>query len=214
MQKIIGVCGQKGSGKDTIGDIICELDPTFKKIAFADVVKDIVACLFGWDRQMVQGTTPESREWREQVDKFWEKELGINNFSPRKAMQMIGTDIMRNHLHPNIWIICAKRRILNDPNSNFVLTDLRFPNEIQAIEDMNGRIIRVERGERPDWWNLASQANRFGEETLTDEQQYILDEIHPSERNWIDIDNPEYIFHNDSTIDDLRLKVTDWMKGK
>lgn len=213
MQKIIGVCGRKGSGKDTIGDIICQLDPTFKKIAFADTVKDIVAVLFGWDRQMLQGSTVESREWREQLDPFWTKELG-RDFSPRIAMQLMGTDLMRDHLDKNIWIICLKRRIMNLPGYNFVITDARFPNEIQAIKNIGGKIVRVERGERPDWWYIASRFNRFGENDLTNQEKEILKNVHPSERDWIDIDNPDIIIHNDSIIDDLRLKITNWMKEK
>lgn len=213
MQKIIGVCGQKGSGKDTIGDIICELDPTFKKVAFADTVKDLVSILFGWDRQMVQGTTPESRKWREELDPFWTKELG-RDFSPRIAMQVMGTDLMRDHLHKDIWIICLKRKIMNQPNSNFVITDLRFPNEIMAIKEIGGKVIRVERGERPDWWDFASKANTIGLEALSNEQQEKLKQIHPSERDWIDIDKPNIIVHNDSTIDALKLKIADWMRQR
>ena len=213
MQKIIGVCGQKGSGKDTIGDIICELDPTFKKVAFADTVKDLVSILFDWDRQMLQGSTPESREWREKLDPFWTKELG-RDISPRIAMQIMGTDLMRNHLHKNIWIICLKRKIMNQEGKNFVITDLRFPNEIRAIKELGGKVIRVERGERPDWWSIASDYNKFGKEMVNDEQLKKLEKIHPSERDWIDIDEPNIIFHNDSTIKALRLKVADWMRER
>lgn len=210
-QKIIAISGRKGSGKDTIGDIICQLDPTFKKIAFADTVKDIAAVLFGWDRQMLQGSTVESREWREQLDPFWTKELG-RDFSPRIAMQLIGTDLMRDHLNKNIWIICLKRRIMNLPGYNFVITDARFPNEIQAIKSIGGKVVRVERGERPDWWYIASRFNRFGENDLTDQEKEILKNVHPSERDWIDIDKPEQIFFNDKTIEDLRKEVKEYFK--
>ena len=210
-QHIIGICGRKGSGKDTIGDMICKIDPTFEKIAFADVVKDIVASLFGWDREMLQGNTVEGRKWREEIDEFWAKELDMPDFSPRKAMQLIGTDIMRNNLHKNIWIISVKRKIMNKPDKNFVITDVRFPNEILAIKNLNGKIIRVERGERPDWWNIASNYNKFGKEGVTEKEIEELNKIHPSERDWIDIDEPNVIFHNDSTIEDLESKVTEWM---
>lgn len=211
MQRIIGVCGQKGSGKDTIGEIICKLDPTFKKVAFADTVKDLVSILFGWDREMIQGSTPESREWREQLDTFWTKELH-RDFSPRIAMQLMGTDLMRNHLDKNIWIICLKRRIMNEPKSNFVITDARFPNEVCNIERLGGKIIRVERGERPNWWSIASKYNRLGKENLTDMELRELEAIHPSERDWIDVDKPEIIFHNDSTIEDLEKNVKQWLE--
>ena len=43
MSKIIGITGLKGSGKDTIGDIICKNDESYVKMSFADTLKDITA---------------------------------------------------------------------------------------------------------------------------------------------------------------------------
>ena len=72
---IIGVCGLIGSGKGTVADMLVQ-DHDFTKISFADKLKDGVATVFGWDRNMLEGDTDDSRQWRETQDTFWSKETG------------------------------------------------------------------------------------------------------------------------------------------
>ena len=67
---IIGICGLIGSGKGSVADILVE-EHNFKKISFADKLKDGVASVFDWDRQMLEGDTNDSRKWREEKDDFW-----------------------------------------------------------------------------------------------------------------------------------------------
>ena len=203
MQKIIAITGLKGSGKDSIANIICKYDSSFKRIAFADKLKDICALLFGWDRDMLSGRFPESREWREKADEFWSNELNIE-FTPRKALTAVGTDIMRGTIFNNIWAIVVKKEILDNPNINYIITDCRFANEIQMIHSINGQIIQVERGNKPEWWNIAINYNlgKFG--TILPDELKI---IHPSERDWIGINKPIHIFDNNGTLDDLEKSV-------
>ena len=56
---IIGICGLMGSGKDTIADHLIQ-EHQFKKISFADKLKESVATMFDWDRTMLDGQTDES----------------------------------------------------------------------------------------------------------------------------------------------------------
>ena len=132
MKKIIGITGLKGSGKDTIGDIICK-HFDFQKVAFADKLKDIVSVLFDWDRKMLSGFTPEDRAIREQPDEFWSKKFE-KEFTPRMALQKIGTEVMRNNLDKSIWVYCLERKLINE-DGNFVITDVRFRNEIEMIRN-------------------------------------------------------------------------------
>lgn len=203
MQKIIAVTGLKGSGKDSIANIICKHDSSFRTIAFADRLKDICAIMFGWNRDMLSGRFPESREWREQIDSFWSQELGIE-FTPRKALTTVGTDIIRGTVLAHIWDIAVKKEIIDHPDINYVITDCRFPNEISVIKSLNGHIIQVNRGELPSWYQLAIDYNlgKFGD-ILPEE----LKSIHPSERDWIGVNNPEHIFYNNNTLEDLENEV-------
>lgn len=203
MQKVIAITGLKGSGKDTIASIICKHDNSFKTIAFADRLKDVCALLFNWEREMLSGRFVESREWREKPDEFWTKELGVE-FTPRRALTSVGTDIIRGTIFSNIWDIIVKKEILDHPNTNFVITDCRFANEIRMVKSLNGTIVQVERGEKPSWWSIAERYN-LGE--LGIDEPVELKPIHASEKDWIGINNPEHIFYNNGTLEDLEKEI-------
>lgn len=212
MSKLIGLAGLKNSGKDTVAKkIIYAEGGAWKKLAFADALKDAVSDLFGWDRTLVEGDNDTSREWRETVDAYWERELGIKGFTPRMALQMIGTDVMRNHFNEAFWIKALKRKILNTTN-HIVVTDVRFPNEAEMIKSMGGNIVQVIRGELPEWWDAACEWNK--KEHLPEEgtlgyvdKEGKLWSIHPSEYSLAGVIEPDYIIHNNTTIGDLNKEV-------
>lgn len=140
---IIGITGSIGSGKDTIADYLVRTHG-FKRLAFASKVKDVAHVVFGWDRGMLEGLTRESREWREVSDPFW----GI---SPRVALQRIGTEMFRAHIHEDTWVKAVMSQINAAPESNYVITDCRFENEVAAIIDAGGALLAVTRGAEPVW---------------------------------------------------------------
>ncbi len=154
--KLIGLVGLKGSGKDTVGQYF-EQQHGYTTVSFADSLKDCVSAIFGWDRQMMEGRTPQSREWREQTDHWWSHKLGIEGFSPRYAMTMFGTDVMRKHMHNDIWILNTERKV-SAISGPVVITDARFPNELAMIRRLGGSVIRVKRGADPSWKYFASDA--------------------------------------------------------
>ena len=137
-KKIIGICGLAGSGKDTIGDIIVGNISNWEKMSFASHLKDVTSLLFGFDRKMLAGETPEDRLIREQPDKFWSNKMS-KDFTPRYALQFLGTNLLRNQLHQNIWVDCLERKIM-ETDKNVVITDVRFPNEIDMIRNIGGEI--------------------------------------------------------------------------
>ena len=114
---IIGICGLIGSGKGTVADILVE-EHSYEKLSFADKLKDGVSSVFGWDRQMLEGDTDDSRKWREQQDEFWTKETS-EEITPRLILQLFGTDCMRNGFYDGIWVSLVKQQLLNNKGHFF-----------------------------------------------------------------------------------------------
>jgi len=214
MKKIIALTGQAGSGKDTLAKIIMEHAPLtghesdcWVKMSFASHLKDVVSLLFNMDRDMLEGVTVEDRAKREQPDEFWSKKMG-KPFTPRYALQFVGTDLLRNQLHKNIWVDCLERKI-DECDKNIIITDVRFKNEISMLRDKGAMFVRMEFEKKPYYWDIIYKTNTF--QQLTSEEQRRLDEIyknvHPSERDWIAVDNPQYRFIHRETVDLLKEDV-------
>lgn len=180
---IIGICGLIGSGKGTVADILVE-EHGFRKISFADKLKDAVAELFGWDRRMLEGDTDEGRQWRETQDSFWTKETG-RSITPRLVLQEFGTECMRNGFYDGIWVSMVKQQVLNNPTVNFVIPDVRFKNEVKLIKELHGQVWCVKRGADPVWFRMFQD---IGVEPK---------DVHRSEWEWAQTDFNQIIFNNE-----------------
>lgn len=206
MRKIIGITGSQGSGKDSIGDILVK-HYGFLKMSFAAHLKDVASLLFFMDRKMLAGETPEDRKIREEPDKFWSEKLGYD-FTPRHALQFLGTDLLRNQFSQNIWIDCLERKIL-ETDKDVVITDVRFPNEIDMIRNSGGTIWRIEKPVLPEWfrkveaWNIDSPTVEYNMAGFVPE----IKDIHESEWKWIGLDKPEHIFKTMPTLEELEKEV-------
>ena len=178
---IIGICGLIGSGKDTIADYLQNIHQ-FKRESFAHTLKDAVAAVFGWDRELLEGRTKHSREWRETVDSWWATRLDMPNLTPRWVLQYWGTEVFRKGFHDDLWIAALENKLRNS-SDDIVITDCRFPNEIRAIREAGGVVIRVRRGPDPEWMNIAAIANQSA--TPGASTQILTDlGIHASESAW------------------------------
>lgn len=145
---IISLSGMIGSGKDTVADYLVEKHG-FVRASFAKWVKDAVAVIFGWDREMLEGRTAESREWRDQIDEWWSQELDME-ITPRGVLQQFGTEIMRNKFHQDIWVLAAKRWITQHQDKNLVFTDSRFLNELAMLRGEKAVLVGIYR-KQPRW---------------------------------------------------------------
>ena len=204
---IIGVCGFIGSGKDTIADYLVNLHH-FRRESFANTLKDAVAQVFGWDRTMLEGRTKQAREWREQVDPWWAERLDIPHLTPRYILQQWGTEVCRKNFHNDIWIASLENKLRNSKD-DVVISDCRFPNEIQAIKAAGGIVVRVVRGPEPEWYNAAVSRNRGpnGNSTwaLSGRRLEQLG-VHASETAWVGT-KFNVVLDNNSTLDDLYQQV-------
>lgn len=198
---IIGVCGFIGSGKDTVADYLVNFHE-FRRESFADSLKDSVAAVFGWDRKMLEGRTKQSREWREEVDRWWADRLSMPTLTPRWVLQYWGTEVCRRTFHDDIWIASIENK-LRQSSDSIVISDVRFPNEIKSIKNLGGKIIWVIRDELPSWYDTAVKAVAGSNHHINEMKDLG---IHSSEWAWVGIDF-DHVIRNDSSIDDLYTKV-------
>ena len=211
MSQIIGIVGFIGSGKDTVADYLVNFH-RFKRESFANSLKDAVSDVFGWDRELLEGRTKESREWRETKDEWWSKRLK-QDITPRWVLQYWGTEVVRKGFHDDMWVASLENRLRNTKD-DIVITDCRFPNEIKAIKAVGGEVIRIKRGPEPEWYDHAVNYNKgmkrvgwaLGKDALEKAN------IHASEYSWVG-SKFDAVIQNDSSIDDLYNQIKDFVKS-
>jgi hypothetical protein len=193
---IIGLVGFISSGKGTVGDLL--ESKGFYKDSFATPLKDACSVMFGWPRELLEGDTEVSRSWREQQDSFWTEKFGYS-FSPRLALQLMGTEAGRDVFHKDIWVISLLNR---SKNKDVVVTDVRFKNEIEYIQNNGGIVVRIKRGEDPEWVDSLTKIN-----TQDKRIEYMEKfSIHQSEWDWVGCDF-NYEIANNGTIEELGNRV-------
>lgn len=176
---IIALNGYAKVGKDEIANIIKSLHPIWEIRKFAGKLKQVATLLTGITDLESQSTKASSLgpEW--------------GNMTVRDLLQRLGTDAVREGLHPDAWVnalmadyICihADRAPNGLDCPNWIITDCRFPNEAKAVKRFGGIVVRV---------------NRPGIGPVND---------HPSETaldNW----NFDAVIENNGTLDDLKFKA-------
>lgn len=195
---IIGLLGFAGSGKGTVGEIL-NMEYDYIPESVAKPVKDAAAAIFGWPRSCLEGDTERSRNFRERKDEWWSNQLNME-ITPRKVLQLMGTEVFRNIFHPDIWIKSLQKRIEQSSYKNIYISDVRFPNEVKAIREMNGKVVLIERGEKPEWWAAAEMINSGLSKNIPPPP------VHFSEWAWIGT-KMDYTIQNNGTFDDLSKEV-------
>lgn len=201
---IIGLLGFINSGKGTLATQLVE-EHGFKQESFANSLKDACSAIFDWPRKMLEGDTTESREWREVVDPWWSEKLNIPCFSPRFALQYIGTDVLRNNFHQDLWFMSLHNRVRKNLSQNVVISDVRFPNELDFISQNDGLLIKINRGKIPEWYDIAAAANK-GDEVSRHLMSTNYAHIHQSEWAWAGA-KVDFEVNNDGTLEDLKYQI-------
>jgi hypothetical protein len=205
--KIIGFVGLIGSGKDTAADYLVR-NHNYVRDSFAGSLKDAIASIFGWDRTLLEGLTSDARAWREKIDPWWAERLNMPHLTPRWVLQYWGTEVCRLGFHDEIWIASLEKRI-QSRKQNTVISDVRFPNEITAIKNLGGLIIRIKRGDDPVWFKYAVTMNAGPNhpDWISASERIRMLGIHSSETAWAGA-NIDLIIENNGTIAELYEKLS------
>ena len=162
----------------TLKQVNDKLCPEIKLYSFADPLKqDICINMFGLTYEQCYGTDDNKNSLTNIEWKNMPGYNGENNglMTARQVMEFIGTDIFRK-IDTNVWVNATIKKINKDKSKLAIITDCRFPNEIQAIKNNGGKILRLTR-------------NPFNSDHLS---ETILDQ------NNYDWNNFDYVIENDN----------------
>ncbi|MBT5188188.1 MAG: hypothetical protein HOM01_15375 [Kordiimonadaceae bacterium] len=161
---VVGVCGKKQAGKDTFADfgcnIVSDIGLSSAKIAIASPLKQFAIDYCGVDKSLPWGTDADKNKGIGQWGDFFNEGIVMgqgrlvdDTITVRELLQVLGTDVFRG-IHKNWWINVLKSRInrgdfdqtegSGDPAVVFV-TDVRFLNEVEAINAMGGYTVKIDR---------------------------------------------------------------------
>ena len=196
---IIGLTGAAGSGKDTVAGVL-SLEHGFRQIAFADALYAEVSTAFNVSVEFLKNReTKESPTPRLALERCTDKPfrktairvcgvLGIEIlwrwkwWSPRQILQWWGTEYRRAQCK-TYWIDKVRDRILScATEQDWVVTDVRFQNEADLVQELGGQLGLV---------------LRPGVEPVAN---------HDSEEFWKTC-SPDIVIRNDGTLDDLMADV-------
>ena len=123
---IVGVTGKAGAGKDTVGDYL-RIAHGFDSDSLAGPLKKAVQAIFCIPDEIMY-----DRDRREEPLDNWP------NWTVRTLLQFVGTELFRNQVDPDVWVKSLSIRVQQrsadaDNNDRYVITDVRFPNEIDSL---------------------------------------------------------------------------------
>lgn len=121
---------------DEVFDI---LDPIIKIYNFADPLKTMCIDIFGFDYKQCYGSDEDKNQL---VKCYWpdtDKQM-----TAREVLQYVGTDVFRK-MHQNVWAESTIRKIKQEKSKLPIITDCRFPNEVDVVKNCGGKIIRLTR---------------------------------------------------------------------
>jgi hypothetical protein len=167
---LIGLSGYARSGKDTVAELLC-LNYGYERVSFADPMRQALYVL----SPKLDGIVRLS----EYVDDYgWD--VAKQNQEVRRLLQVFGTEVGRKMFGLDFWINTALKNL--DGSSQVVISDVRFPNEADAIAKLGGSVWRINRKNH-------SAVNGHASEHAMDNYMF------------------NHVIYNDGTLDDLSDEV-------
>jgi len=180
---VIGVCGAIGAGKDTVANILVDKFG-FKRVAFADKLKEACRIIYGFSDEQLYGTQAQ----KEAIDPYW----GV---SPRSLMQRTGTQALRNVIDNDVWVKALMQTLLQSGGGRFVISDCRFENEVKMVHSLGGELWNVERVKLTRRERFINRVKDFFGIT------------HESERLWHNLDLADRVIDNTGTMEALEKNI-------
>jgi hypothetical protein len=142
---LLGLNGKLQSGKDTTYGIIKEFRPEAEKVTFAAKLKESAAAALG--------ISLETLDWLKNQENimyvpsvYGESERFEGNaFTVREYLQRVGTEAGRNVFGEDFWVDMALPSDTDHVDKLLVVTDMRFPNEIDRVIELGGYTVRLNR---------------------------------------------------------------------
>lgn len=220
MADIIALMGSKGAGKNTVAEFVKDYETKYDEVfilSFADALKDAVSAIFNFRRDLLEGETKESREWRE-IEIPYLSDVMKRKVTPRYLLQIIGTDILRKHLYDDLWVdsVLVKIHNLEDLAKKthkrhlYIITDCRFANEIFKLSQSgnNVKYVEVDRRSRNSYiYNLAYKHNTTWNPFVRLYCRWKLRKVHRSEWDWIGVVKDPILLYNIGTLENLEELV-------
>ena len=166
--RVVGITGSKGHGKDTFANLVLSSaagGSKFKIYHFADSLKLMAAQIFDMDLKLFNDQLEKEKFFEAPINmdlylgsmnKISGLEIlpkGLLALNPRQLLQYMGTDYIRS-VSNNYWVDKTSKEISRGKRS--IIPDVRFPNEVKAIRDLGGFIIKIERIDLPKSKDLHS----------------------------------------------------------
>jgi len=175
---IIGLTGYAQSGKDSVANILVS-NYGYTRVAFADPIRELLY-------QMNPAVKDGGYRVQSTVDAYgWD--VAKTAFPEvRNMLQNLGVGA-RKTFGDMFWVQQALRQV--SPEGNFVITDVRYPNEAKAIREYdNSQIWRIKR-------SGVIPVNAHASETAMDSEKV------------------DQIFVNNGTLEDLQVLISTRMRA-
>ena len=168
---LIGISGKMGAGKTSVAQYFVK-HHDFVKLAFGDSLKKAAIEMTGLE--MIYFTDPLLKE----------KIIPGIEVTPRQIMQLLGTELAREMIHPDFWIWRMRQSFSLYSNHDIVVDDIRFENEANLIRMNSGVVIHLER-------NVEFKSNH---------------KKHKSE-NGIKFNNADFVVNAEDTVDMTAFEI-------
>lgn len=211
---IVCLSGTKRVGKDSAADVLIE-KYNFEKFSLAQPIRELCSTVF--EIPLETFTSDELKEqlfthpiilneaylghiieivekdWGFKVDKAategMTKQLGAEFIHPRRILQTIGTEVLRNNIDTDIFLKLADKRIANC-EKNVVIADVRFANERKWFKDRGATLCIVKR-----------PSLSFGD-------------VHSSENDLGTDDDYDVVMNNTGCLSSFKIDVGSWINTR